>query len=215
MSGETISILIVDDHPMVREGLRAFLESQEDFAVVGEAGNGSEAIALAVELRPAVILMDLMLPGVDGVSATREIRRRVPSSRVIVLTSFARDELVFPAIQAGAEGYLLKDVSSETLASAIRSVHRGEAILHPDIARRLMVAVSTLGRDPDADQLTDREREVLRLLGERLTNKEIAERLVISEKTVKTHVGSILSKLHLPDRTAAARYAREAGLIEI
>lgn len=211
---EPITILIVDDHPMVREGLRAFLETQDDFEVVGVASDGAEAVEMAVNLTPAVVLMDLVMPGMDGIAATRETRKRSPRSRVVVLTSFAKDEMIFPAIQAGADGYLLKDVSSDKLASAIRSVHRGEAILHPDIARRLMHAVTAMGRDPDAEQLTDREREVMRLLGERLTNREIAERLVISEKTVKSHVGSILGKLHLEDRTAAARYAREVGLVD-
>ncbi|MHB1417491.1 MAG: response regulator [Chloroflexota bacterium] len=213
MAEARISILIADDHPMVREGLRAFLETQDDFAVVGEAGNGAEAVSFAERLIPDVILMDLVMPGMDGISAIREVRRRVPASRIIVLTSFAKDELIFPAIQAGAEGYLLKDIASADLAAAIRTVHKGDPILHPDIARRLMSAVGVMNRDPDAQQLTDREWEVLRLLGERLSNREIAERLVISEKTVKTHVGNILSKLHLSDRTAAARYAHDAGLL--
>ncbi len=211
---EDITVLIADDHPVVRHGLRTFLELQKDVRVVGEAATGEEAIALVAELVPEVVLMDLVMPGVDGIEATRRIRDVSPSTRVIVLTSFAEDDKVFPAIRAGATGYLLKDVEPQQLVEAVRAAHRGEPLLHPKVAARLMEAVGGAGDAPAVEELTGRELDVLRLLARGLQNKAIAAELVVSEKTVKTHVSNILSKLHLNDRTQAALYAVRRGLAE-
>lgn len=206
-----ITVLLVDDHPMVREGLRSFLEAQADLAVAGEAGDGAEAIRQAEALRPDVVLLDLVMPGVDGLAALPDLKRVAPDSEVLVLTSFADDSKVFPALRAGASGYLLKTVSAEELARAIRAVSRGEPVLHPDIARRLMRSVPA-SVAPPAEHLTSRELEVLALVARRLTNKEIAAELSIAEKTVKTHVSNLLTKLGLTSRLELARYAREHGL---
>ena len=211
---ETISVLIVDDHPVVRRGLRTFLELHEDVRVVAEASNGIDGVSLAEELEPDVVLMDLVLPDLDGIEATRRIRSVSPSTSVIVLTSFADDDKVFPAIKAGATAYLLKDAEPQQLVEAVRLASRGEPLLHPKIAARLMQEVAG-GRERDAvEDLTARELQVLRLLAQGLTNKLIAEELVVSEKTVKTHVSNILAKLHLSHRTQAALYAVRRGLAE-
>lgn len=197
-----ISVLIVDDHPVVREGLRTFLQLQGDLEVVGEAADGVEALEKVGELLPDVVLIDLVMPRMDGITTIRRIRALSPSTRVLVLTSFSEDDKVFPAIKAGAHGYLMKDIRPAELAESIRAVHRGEPSLHPDIATKLMEHL-TRGED----KLTMRETEVLRLIARGQSNKEIAAALVISEKTVKTHVSNILQKLHLSDRTQAALYA--------
>lgn len=209
-----VTVLIVDDHPVVRQGLRTFLDLQEDLTVVGEAGTGAEAVAKVEELLPEVVLMDLVMPDLDGIEATRRIRDVSPSTKVIVLTSYAEDEKIFPAIKAGAAGYLLKDVEPQELADGIRRVHRGEALLHPTIAARVMREVTA---EPKAGEqlLTGRELDVLRLLARGLSNKAIAQELVVSEKTVKTHVSNILAKLHLVDRTQAALYAVRERLVEL
>jgi NarL family two-component system response regulator LiaR len=210
---ERITVLIADDHPVVRQGLRTFLELLDDIEIAGEAGNGAEAVALTERLVPDVVLMDLVMPDVDGIEATRRIRDLSPTTKVIVLTSFAEDDKIFPSIQAGAAGYLLKDAEPRELAEGIRSVHRGEGLLHPRIAARVMRELE----EPKADQqlLTDRELDVLRLLAKGLSNKRIALELVVSEKTVKTHVSNILAKLHLADRTQAALYAVRERLVEL
>ena len=206
-------MIIVDDHPVVRQGLRTFLETQKDLDIVSEAADGEEALAQIGESVPDVVLMDLVLPGIDGIEATRRARELSPSTKVIVLTSFADDEKVFPAIKAGAAGYLLKDVEPTQLADAIRSVHAGEALLHPTVAARLMQEVSTADdRRGPGGTLTERELEVLRLLARGMSNREIAKQLTVSEKTVKTHVSNILAKLHLADRTQAALYAVRRGI---
>lgn len=211
---DLINVLLVDDHQVVRQGLRDFLELQDDIDVVGEAGSGEEGVQLARELLPDVVLMDLVMPGIDGVEATRQVKEASPSTRVIVLTSFADDNKVFPAIKAGAISYLLKDVSPEDLAHAIRAAQRNEAVLHPDVAARLMQEFSApRPSEAQIDQLTEREMDVLRLIARGKSNKEIADKLVISEKTVKTHVSNILSKLHLADRTQAAIYALRQRLV--
>lgn len=213
---DTISVLLIDDHRVVRQGLRDFLELDEHIEVVGEASSGEEGIALARELLPDVVLMDLVMSGMDGVEATRRLTAVSPSSRVIVLTSFAEDNKIFPAIKAGAISYLLKDISPEDLAEAIYAAQRNEAVLHPDVAARLMQEFSTPRSAENAlDQLTEREMEVLRLIAQGKSNKEIADALVISEKTVKTHVSNLLSKLHLADRTQAAIYAFRQRLVSI
>ena len=209
---EKISVLIVDDHAVVRQGLRTFLELQEEIEVVGEASNGLEAVEQARQLLPDVVLMDLVMPRMDGIEATRSIRAISPSTKVVVLTSFTEDEKVFPSIKAGALGYLLKNVSPTELVSAIRAAHNGEAQLHPEIARKLMDEFSTKANGLAPDELTQREREVLHLISRGQSNREIARELVLSEKTVKTHVSNILSKLHLADRTQAAIYALKEGL---
>lgn len=209
---EKISVLIVDDHPVVRQGLRTFLETQGDLEIVGEASDGEDAIVQIKDAVPDVVLMDLVLPGIDGIEATRQTRDASPTTKVIVLTSFADDEKVFPAIKAGAAGYLLKDVEPIQLADAIRAVHRGEALLHPTVAAKLMQEVATNGRRAPGGDLTDRELEVLRLIARGMSNREIANELIVSEKTVKTHVSNILAKLHLADRTQAALYAVRRGL---
>ena len=209
---QPIRVLIVDDHGVVREGLRAYLELEPDIQVVGEARDGTEAVRRALELSPDVVLMDLVMPNMDGVDATTRIKEQQPDVHVIVLTSFLEDDRVVPAIKAGATSYLLKDVAASDLARAIRGARAGQAQLHPEVARRLMQQV-TAPRKPDAGaQLTEREREVLRLLAEGRSNKEIARALVVSERTVKGHVSNILGKLGLQDRTQAALYAVRHGL---
>jgi two-component system, NarL family, response regulator LiaR len=210
---DPIAILIADDHPVVRQGLRTFLETQDGLEVVGEASDGAEAAELAQQLLPDVVLMDLVMPGLDGVEATRRIREISPSTKVIVLTSFDEDEKVFPAVKAGAAGYLLKDVRPQELAEAVRRVHAGEALLAPSVAAKLMQEVA--GERQPVGGLTERELEVLRLIARGLANKLIAQELVVSEKTVKTHVSNILAKLHLTDRTQAALYAVREGLAEL
>ena len=210
---DVISVLIADDHPFVRHGLRTYLETLEEMEVVGEASDGAEAVALAERLLPDVVLMDLVMPELDGIEATRQIRAASPATKVIVLTSFDDDEKVFPAIKAGAAGYLLKDVRPAELAEAVRKASRGEALLAPSVAARLMQEVS--GERAAPGGLTDRELEVLRLIARGLPNKQIAAELVVSEKTVKTHVSNILAKLHLADRTQAALYAVREGLAHL
>jgi NarL family two-component system response regulator LiaR len=210
---DVISVLIADDHPFVRHGLRTYLETLDDLEVVGEASDGAEAVELAGRLLPEVVLMDLVMPELDGVEATRAIRTASPATKVIVLTSFDDDEKVFPAIKAGAAGYLLKDVHPAELADAVRKASRGEALLAPSVAARLMQEVS--GERPPAAGLTERELEVLRLIARGMSNKLIARELVVSEKTVKTHVSNILAKLHLADRTQAALYAVREGIAEL
>jgi NarL family two-component system response regulator LiaR len=211
----TIRVLIVDDHQVVRQGLRTFLELQPQIEVVGEAADGSAAVELVRQLEPDIVLMDLVMPGCDGVSATRQIARLGLRTRVIVLTSFAEDDKVFPAIQAGAVSYLLKDVTPEDLLAAIQAAHRGEPRLHPDVARKLMAQISSAAAPPSPpapEVLTARELEVMHLVAEGRSNHEIAQALVISEKTVKTHVSHILGKLNLVDRTQMAIHALRSGL---
>jgi NarL family two-component system response regulator LiaR len=210
---DAIRILVVDDHAVVREGLRAFLELQEEFEVVGEAGDGAEAVELAERLRPDVVLMDLVMPGLDGVGAMQRLRERLPSSRVIVLTSFAEDDRLLPAIQAGAAGYLFKNAQPSELARAVRAAHAGEALLDPAVAARLVDAIAQAPDTEPSEQLTPREREVLELIGRGLSNKLIARELEIAEKTVKAHVGHLLAKLGVTDRTQAALYAVRAGIV--
>jgi two-component system, NarL family, response regulator LiaR len=209
-----ISVLIVDDHPIVRQGLRTLLELHDDIVVAGEAANGKVAVALCTQLNPDIVLMDLVMPEMDGISATRQICAHGQGARVIALTSFVEDDKVIPAIQAGAVSFLLKDVSPVDLIEAIRAAYQGEARLHPTVMRKLMhqVAAEPVAHPFPAPQLTEREREVLGLVAEGLSNREIAERLVISEKTVKTHVSSLLSKLGLEDRTRLAIYAIKNSL---
>lgn len=207
-------MVIVDDHPIVRQGLRTFLETQHDIEILSEAADGESAVDQIAESVPDVVLMDLVLPGIDGIEATRRARELSPNTKVIVLTSFAEDEKVFPAIKAGAAGYLLKDVEPTQLAEAIRSVHGGEALLHPTVAARLMQEVSSEQRSAPGGHLTERELEVLRLIARGMSNREISRELTVSEKTVKTHVSNILAKLHLADRTQAALYAVRRGLAD-
>jgi DNA-binding NarL/FixJ family response regulator len=207
-----IRVLIVDDHAVVREGLRTFLELQDGIAVAGEAADGEQAIMQAEALRPDVVLMDLVMPRLDGVGAMRELRRRLPDTRVIVLTSFAEDERLLPAIQAGAAGYLLKNVAPAELARAVRAAHAGEALLDPVIAARLVDAIAQPAGEPAPERLTTREQEVLALIARGYSNKRIARELGIAEKTVKTHVGHVLAKLGVTDRTQAAVHAVRMGL---
>ena len=210
-----IRVLIVDDHAVVREGLRSFLELQEGIEVAGEASDGEQAVALASELAPDVVLMDLVMPGSDGVGAMRALRSRLPQARVIVLTSFLDDDRLLPAIQAGASGYLLKNVAPRELARAIRAAHRGEAMIDPTVAARLLHALAA-GRQIEsieAERLTARERQVLELIVAGCANKRIAVELGISEKTVKAHVGHVLAKLGVSDRTQAALLAVREGLV--
>lgn len=214
--GSAIRVLIADDHAIVRKGIRALLATEPDVEVVGEAENGQEAVTAALELQPDVILMDLMMPEMDGIEATRCITADQPEARILVLTSFAADDKVFPAIKAGALGYLLKDSGPEELVGAIRQVYQGESSLHPTIARKLLSELSGPSeRPPTAEPLTEREVEVLRLVARGGSNREIAEALVISEATVRTHVSNILSKLHLASRTQAALYALREGLASL
>lgn len=224
ITGEKIRVLIVDDHAMVRQGLRTFLELQNTSAlpieVTGEAANGVEAVQLARLMRPDIVLLDLVMPEMDGIQATFKILECSPRSRVIILTSFGEEEKVLPAIRAGAQGYLLKDIPPNELVQAVREVYLGRVQLHPEIAKKLMSVVAAKKEEPvstqatirSKDGLTEREQEVLHLIADGMNNREIAEKLVISEKTVKTHVSNILGKLHLDDRTQAAIYALRHGM---
>jgi DNA-binding NarL/FixJ family response regulator len=208
---EPIRVLVADDHAVVREGLRTFLELQDGIEVAGEAADGEEAVREVERLCPDVVLMDLVMPRLDGVRAMRELRRRAPGVRVIVLTSYAEDDRVLPAIRAGAAGYLLKTVQPQELARAVRTAHAGGALLDPGVAARL---VDALAEDrPQAAPLTPREREVLALIARGRSNKRIALELGLSEKTVKAHVGHVLAKLGVADRTQAALHAVQAGLV--
>jgi NarL family two-component system response regulator LiaR len=203
----------VDDQGIVRKGIRALLAEVKGMEVLGEAGDGLEAIHQAEALRPDVILMDLVMPNLDGIEAIRRIKARQPEVRILALTSFLADDKVFPAIKAGALGYLLKDSDPEDLIIAIKNVYRGEPFLHPSIARKVLGELShPAGAPPTPDPLTEREVEVLQLVAQGISNQEIADRLVISEATVRTHIGNILNKLHLANRVQAALYALRKGL---
>jgi two-component system, NarL family, response regulator LiaR len=215
MSEQKISVLIVDDHAIVRQGLRTFLELQDDITVAGEAANGRAAVEMTAQLKPDVILMDLVMPELDGISAIRQVRALGLPTQVIALTSFVEDAKVISAIQAGACSYVLKDIAPDELVETVRAAHRGEARLHPDVARKLMNQVARPSTPPPAaTDLTEREVEVVRLVAKGMSNKEIADTLVISEKTVKTHMSSILGKLSLEDRTQLAIFALKNGLAE-
>jgi NarL family two-component system response regulator LiaR len=208
-----IRVLIADDHAIVRKGVRALLSEAGGFEIVAEADDGQEAVLRAEETHPDVILMDLLMPVMDGIEATRRITRHRPGAHILVLTSFAADNKVFPAIKAGATGYLLKDSSPEELVRAIRQVHRGEPSLHPAIARKLLQEIAhPPDLQPAPEALTAREMAVLRLIAEGLSNQEIADRIMVSEPTVRAHVSRILGKLHLASRTQAALYAVREGL---
>ena len=210
---ETIRILIADDHAIVREGLRWLIDTEPGIELVGEAADGVEAVLKARSLQPDVILLDLVMPRKDGIEAIAEIKRENPEARILVLTSFAEDDKVLPAIQAGALGYLLKDSSPQELLKAIREVYQGESSLHPTIARKLIGELNRPSDLPATEEpLTEREVEVLSLVARGLSNQEIAERLVVSERTVRSHVSNILGKLHLANRTQAALYAVREGL---
>jgi NarL family two-component system response regulator LiaR len=211
---EIIRVLLVDDHEVVRNGMQAYLDSQPEFEVVGEAASGVEAVGLVKRWVPDVVLMDLVMPRMDGVEATRRIRDVSPRTQVVVLTSYHNDEYVFPVLQAGALSYVLKSSRMEEVAEAIRLASRGEALLHPQIASRVIRELTGRRREQINPfvELTDREMDVLRLIAEGLSNREIAEKLIISENTVKGYVSNILGKLHLNDRTQAAVYAWKEGI---
>ena len=214
-SVSNVRVLIVDDHAIVRKGIRALLSEADGFEVVGEADNGKEAVLRAQECSPDVILMDLLMPVMDGTEATKQIISRQPKTRILVLSSFAADNNVFPAIKAGAAGYLLKDSSPDELVRAIRQVHRGEPSLHPTIARKLLQEIARpVDLQPAPEALTAREMEVLRAIAQGLSNQEIADQLMVSEPTVRAHVSRILGKLHLASRTQAALYAVREGLTD-
>ena len=212
---DSISILLVDDHAMVRQGVKAFLVTQLDLSVVGEAGSGEEAIQLAAQLIPDVILMDLIMPNMDGVETTRRVKQVSPRSQIVVLTSYHEDEHIFPALKAGALSYILKDISAEELAAAVRKAALGEAVLHPRVAARVIKELQ--GKRGEVlnpfTELSERELEVLKLIADGMSNAEMAAKLVLSEKTIKGHVSNILSKLHLADRTQAAVYAWREGVV--
>ena len=221
MSGETIGIVVADDHQVVRAGFAALLDTQPDFTVLGTASDGAEAVRVCREVRPDVVLMDVRMPGTDGIEATRQLASSDPAPRVLILTTFDLDEYVFDALRAGASGFLLKDVTAERLFDAVRVVAAGEALLAPAVTRRLISEFARI-RPPAAgpavppaelSALTPRETEVLRLIAEGLSNPEIAGRLVVTEETVKTHVSRVLAKLGLRDRTQAVVTAYESGLV--
>ena len=208
---DLIRVLLVDDHAIVRKGIIALLATESDIQVIGEAGNGADAIIQAEALKPDVLLMDLVMPQVDGIEAIQKITAKIPTSRILVLTSFSTNDKVFPALKAGALGYLLKDSNPPELIEAIRQVNRGESWLHPAVARKVLFEL-THASSSETELLTSRETEVLGLLAQGLSNREIAEHLVISDATVRTHVSSLLAKLHLTSRTQAALYALREGI---
>lgn len=213
---DSIRVLIADDHAIVREGQRALIETEPGMELIGEAADGVEAVHMARTLQPDVILLDLLMPRKGGVEAIGEIKEENPKARILVLTSFAEDEKVYAAIKAGALGYLLKDASPQEILAAIREVHRGEPSMPPIIAHKLMSELQrTSNLPPTEDPLTERELEILKLVAQGLPNLEIAERLVISERTVRTHVSNILAKLHLANRTQVALYALREGLAHL
>ena len=223
---QVIRVLLVDDHAIVRDGIRSLMKTQTDIEVAGEANNGRDAVSMVETLRPDVVLMDLVMPGMDGIEAIRLIVDGQPESRILVLTSFSAEDKVFPAIKAGAMGYLLKDCDSEELVRAIHQVHRGESSLHPKVARMLLQEMAAggppSGREPSppherpaVDPLTGRELEVLKLVAQGKTNREIADELIVAEGTVRTHVSNILSKLHLASRTQATLFALREGLTSL
>lgn len=210
----TISILIVDDHEVVRKGIRAYLETLPKFNVVGEAASGEEAIKMTGELIPDVVLMDLVMPGMDGIETTREVKKISPRTQIVVLTSYHEDEQIFPALKAGAISYVLKDMKMDKLADAITSAIHGEVTLHPLVATRVLRNLRGESQDESFyAELTDRELEVLKFIANGLSNSQIADQLVISTNTVKGHVSNILSKLHLADRTQVAVYAWQKGIV--
>ncbi|MEV6327937.1 response regulator transcription factor [Streptomyces sp. NPDC051909] len=214
MADKVIRVLLVDDHQVVRRGLRTFLEVQEDIEVVGEASDGAEGVARAEELRPDVVLMDVKMPGTDGIEALRKLRELANPARVLIVTSFTEQRTVVPALRAGASGYVYKDIDPDALAGAIRSVHAGHVLLQPEVADALLSQdeQGQGGGSGRGSTLTEREREVLGLIADGRSNREIARALVLSEKTVKTHVSNILMKLDLADRTQAALWAVRHGL---
>lgn len=209
------SILIVDDHEVVRNGIRAYLEKISDFHVVGEGSSGEEALSMVAELIPDIVLLDLIMPGMDGIETTRRIRQISPRTKVVVLTSYHEDVHIFPALKAGAISYILKDMKMEKLVDVLHRAVQGEVTLHPRVASRVLQNIrgENVDDQPLFTELTDRETDVLKLIANGLTNSQIAEKLVISENTVKGHVSNILSKLHLADRTQAAVYAWEQGIV--
>lgn len=212
MAEPPIRLLLVDDHEVVRSGLQTFLELQDDMQVVGEAASAEQALALVPSVEPDIVVLDLVLPGMSGVEAIRRLRASHPAVKIVALTSYAGQDLVLPAVRAGVSGYLLKDVGPAELADALRTVHAGGSPLHPQVAATVMASVGPHdGRQPS---LTPREREVLRLIARGLSNRLIARELTLAEKTVKTHVSSILAKLGVADRTQAALYAVRSGLVD-
>jgi len=216
MDRSFIRVLIVDDHAFIRKGVRAFLEEIEDIEVVGEAGDGEEAVAQSKALQPDVILMDLVMPHMDGVEAISQITTQQEKVHIIALTSFATDDKIFPAIKSGAMGYILKDSEPEELVKAIRKVYLGEPTLDPGIARKVLQEISRPSKgQPTPDPLTEREEEVLRLVAKGLRNQDIAKQMVIAQVTVRTHVSNILSKLHLANRVQATLYALREGLVSL
>ncbi|MER5967559.1 response regulator transcription factor [Streptomyces sp. NPDC002057] len=212
MADKRIRVLLVDDHQVVRRGLRTFLEVQDDIEVVGEASDGAEGVARAEELHPDVVLMDVKMPGTDGIEALKRLRALANPARVLVVTSFTEQRTVVPALRAGASGYVYKDIDPDALAGAIRSVHAGHVLLQPEVADALLAQDDSHGGTGRGSTLTEREREVLGLIADGRSNREIARALVLSEKTVKTHVSNILMKLDLSDRTQAALWAVRHGL---
>jgi len=213
---EIIRVYITDDHHIVRRGIKQLLSTEPGLEVVGEGTNGREAVADIEKLKPDIVLMDLVMPVMDGIEATRQIKTAHPSIQILVLTSFATDDKIFPAIKAGALGYLIKDTGPDELIQAIRQVHHGQPTLHPSIAQKLLKELSlTSQQPPSPDPLTDREVEVLKLIARGLSNQEIAETLVVSVATIYTHVSKILDKLHLASRTQAALYALREGLASL
>jgi DNA-binding NarL/FixJ family response regulator len=209
MTGEPLRLLLVDDHEMVRAGLRTFLDLQDDMVVAGEASSAEQALALVPSVRPDIVVMDLQLPGMSGIEALKRLQVSHPQVKVVVLTSFAGQDSVLPAVRAGVAGYLLKDIGPAELADALRAAHAGGARLHPQVAATVLQSVADTARDP----LTPREHEVLRLVARGLSNRLIARELALSEKTVKTHVSAVLAKLGVADRTQAALYAVRSGLV--
>ncbi len=211
-----MSILIVDDHEVVRNGIRAYLETLPEFNVVGEAVSGEDAISLVTELIPDIVLLDLIMPGMDGVEATRRIKQISPRTQVVVLTSYHEDVHIFPALKAGAIAYILKDMKMDKLVEVLHRALQGEVTLHPRVAARVLENIRGENSEEQAlfTDLTDRELDVLKLIANGMTNSQIAEKLVISENTVKGHVSNILSKLHLADRTQVAVYAWQSGIVQ-